>query len=81
MGVTQQMTDDLVARIETLVAQYGGQSDDLAKLRSAYAFWHRCPGDGMAYVLVLEEVSKLESQPKPRPVPEAPKPTKPVLVF
>ncbi len=49
-----------IERIKIMVKKYGGQSDELAKLRQAYAFWYAAPGDNMAYALVLNELDRLE---------------------
>ena len=55
-----QRIDTAVARCRALVEKHGGQSDDLAKLRSCYKLLHSCPEAG-ALVLIEVELERLEA--------------------
>lgn len=57
---SQLEADKLVSRIRELVYKHGGNADILANVREAYAFWEACPGDNMAYIMMLDAVIAAE---------------------
>jgi ribosome assembly protein YihI (activator of Der GTPase) len=58
--IDQKYVDDIVDRCRAVVSKYGGQSDDLAEVRDAYALFEK-RAESFAYVVLDEALKKVET--------------------